>query len=62
MPKIIVKIPHLKAQKSVGGLVVYIATREGVDTSVNQKVLVGKPTKKQMAYISEMLKRCPEAR
>lgn len=62
MPKIIVKIPHLKAQKSVGGLVVYIATREGVDTSVNQKVLVGKPTKKQMTYISEMLKLCPEAK
>lgn len=62
MPKIIVKIPHLKAKKSVGGFVEYIANRQGVDKTVNQKVLIGKPTKKQMNYINELLKLCPDAK
>lgn len=62
MPKIIVKIPHLKAQKSVLKLVGYIANREGVDKSVNKQVVIAKPTEKQIKYIDELLKLCPEAK
>ena len=62
MPKIIVKIPHLKAIKSAGGLVEYIANREGVDKSVNGQVVIAKPTEKQMKYIDELLKLCPGAK
>lgn len=62
MPKIIVDIHHLKANKSVMGYIRYVATREGVDKSINQRVLVGKPTKKQIAYIEEVLKVCPNAK
>lgn len=60
--KIIVKIPHLKAKKSAGGLVEYIAKREGVDKSVNGQVVIAKPTEKQMKYINELLKLCPGAK
>ncbi len=60
MPKIIVKIKHLKKTKSVGNLVDYIARREGVDKSVNQRVLVGDASKKQIEFIDEMLKNCPD--
>lgn len=62
MAKLIVKIHHLKSKKSVGGFVNYIANREGVDKTVNQKVLIGKPTKKQIEYIDEMLKYCPDSK
>ena len=55
MPKIIVKIKHLKTSKSVGNFVNYIAKRDSVDMSLNQKVLVGKPTKKQVDFIDKML-------
>lgn len=60
MPKIIVKIKHLKASKSVGNFVNYIAKRDSVDMSLNQKVLVGKPTKKQLDFIEKMLKEYPD--
>lgn len=62
MPLIIVKIHHIKAKKSAGGFVNYIAKREGVDKSVNQKIGISKPTKKQMEYIDELLKLCPDAK
>lgn len=62
MPKIIVKIPHLKANKTTSGLVEYIANREGVDKSVNGQVVIAKPTEKQINYINELLKLCPGAK
>ena len=62
MPKIIVKIHHVKAQSSAGGFVNYIAKREGVDKSVNQKIVISKSTKKQTEYINELLKPCPDAK
>ena len=62
MPEIIVKIHHMKAKSSAGGFVNYIAKREGVDKSVNQKVVVSKPTKNQIEYINELLKLCPDAK
>ena len=61
MPKIFIKINHLKAKPSVMGYVRYVATREGVDKSINRKVWAGKPTEKQIAYIEKMLKLCPNA-
>lgn len=60
MPKIIVKIKHLKTSKSVGNFVNYIAKRDSVDMSLNQKVLVGKPTKKQVDFIEKMLEEYPD--
>lgn len=60
MPKIIVKIKHIKSSKKVGGLINYISKREGVDKSVNEKVLVGKPSKKQLEFIENMIKDSPE--
>ena len=60
MPKIIVKIKHLKTSKSVGNFVNYIAKRDSVDMSLNQKVLVGKPTKKQVDFIDKMLGEYPD--
>ena len=60
MPKIIVKIKHLKTSKSVGNFVNYIAKRDSVDMSLNQKVLVGKPTKKQVDFIDKMLEDYPD--
>ena len=62
MPRIIVKIHHMKAKKSAGGYVDYIANREGVDKSVNQRIVIGKPTKRQMEYIDKLLKLCPDAK
>lgn len=61
MAKIIVKIHHTKS-KSKGKFAEYIATRSGVDKSVNDKILSGKPTKKQTEYIEELLKVCPDAK
>ena len=55
MPKIIVKIKHLKTSKSIGNFVNYIAKRHSVDMSLNQKVLVGEPTKKKFDFIDKML-------
>lgn len=60
MPKIIVKIKHLKTSKKAGGFINYISKREGVDKSVNEKVLVGKPTKKQLEFIDKMIENSPE--
>ena len=60
MPKIIVKIKHLKTSKSVGNFVNYIAKRDSVDMSLNQKILVGKPTKKQVDFIDKMLEEYPD--
>lgn len=62
MPKIIVKIPNIKAKSSAVNMVEYIAKREGVDTSVNNQVIIKAPTKKQMEYINELLKLCPDAK
>ena len=62
MPKIIVKIKHMKGKSSSGGLVNYIANRDGVDKSVNLKMFPGKATKKQTEYIEEMIKKCPDAK
>ena len=62
MPKIIADIHHLKANKSVTGFVNYIATRVGVDKGINQKILYGTPSEKQITYINEMIKLCPEAK
>ena len=60
MPKIMVKIKHLKAMKSVDKYVNYLAKRDGVDKTINQRVLIGKPTQKQTEFIDEMVKKCPE--
>ena len=38
-----------------------VATREGVDKSINRKVWAGKSSKKHIAYIEKMLKLCPDA-
>lgn len=62
MPSIILKIPHMKSSSKLGGFVRYIATREGVDKSINQDIILRKPTQKQIAYINEMLKLCPDAK
>ncbi|MDO4563344.1 MAG: MobP3 family relaxase [Clostridia bacterium] len=62
MAKIIVKIHHTKSSKSKGRFAEYIANREGVDKSINSKILIGKPTKRQIEYINELLKICPEAK
>ena len=62
MPKIIVKIPNIKAKSSAVNMVEYIAKREGVDTSVNNQVIIKAPTIKQMEYINELLKLCPDAK
>lgn len=62
MAQIIVKIPHVSGKSSAGGFVSYIAKREGVDKSVNQKITIRPPTEKQMSYIEEMIKMCPDAR
>ena len=60
MPKIIVKIKHLNRAKSVSNFVNYVAKRDGVDKTINQKVLIGKPTEKQIDFIDRMLEKCPE--
>lgn len=62
MAQIIVKIPHTKGGSSSGGFVNYIAKREGVDRSVNEHVTIQPPTKKQMDYIGELIKMCPDAK
>ena len=62
MPNIILKIPHMKSSSKAGGFVRYIATRKGVDKSINQDIIMRKPTQKQIAYIDEMLKLCPDAK
>ncbi len=62
MPKFILKIPYMKATPKSGRWVRYIATREGVDKNINQQVVIKKPTKRQMEYIDEMLKVCPDSK
>ena len=62
MAKVIVKIHHTKSEKGKGKFADYIANRDGVDKSVNQKMLLGKPTQKQMEYIKELLEICPGAK
>lgn len=61
MAKIIVKIHHTKS-KSKGKFAEYIAKRDGVDKSVNDKILSENPTKKQAEYIEELLKKYPDAK
>lgn len=61
MPRIIIKVPNIKTGGGAKGMAEYIAKREGVDKSVNEVVTVAKPTKKQMKYIDELLKMCPDA-
>lgn len=62
MAKIIVKVPSVSSGSSAGGMVDYVAKREGVDKSVNQSVTIKTPTKKQMDYINELVKMCPDAK
>lgn len=62
MPSIIIKVPNIKSGSGAKGMAEYIAKREGVDKSVNEVVTVAKPTKKQMKYIDELLKMCPNAK
>lgn len=62
MPSIILKIPHIKASSKAVGWVRYIATRDGVDKTINENIVVGKPTKKQIEYIDEILKLCPDVK
>ena len=62
MPKIIVKIKHIKASKKVGGLIDYVAKREGVDKTVNEQISVVKPTEKQLEFIDKMLSECPDVK
>lgn len=62
MPKLILKIPHMRASGKSGGLVKYIASREGVDKTINQNIVIVKPTEKQIEYIDEMIKQCPDAK
>lgn len=52
----------MKSSGKAGGWVRYIATREGVDKTINQSILMSKPTEKQKEYIDEMLKLCPDAK
>ena len=42
--------------KSVDKYVNYLAKRDGVDKTINQRVLIGKPTQKQIEFIDEMVK------
>lgn len=62
MAKIIVKVPSVSSGKGAGGMVDYVAKREGVDKSVNRGVSISPPTKKQMDYINELVKMCPDAK
>lgn len=62
MAKIIVKVPSVSSGKGAGGMVDYVAKREGVDKSVNRGVTIKPPTQKQMDYINELVKMCPDAK
>ena len=62
MPKIMVKILHIKAAKSAERFVEYIANRSGVDKSLSSQVVVLKATERQKEYINELLKLCPDAK
>ena len=62
MAKIIVKVPSVSSGKGAGGMVDYVAKREGVDKSVNRSVSIKAPTQKQMDYINELVKICPDAK
>lgn len=61
MAGLIVKIHHTKS-KNKGKFAEYIATRAGVDKSVNDKMSLEKPTQKQTEYIEKLLKSCPNAK
>jgi len=50
-----VKIKHLKAMKSADKYVNYLAKRDGVDKTINQRVLIGKPTQKQIEFIDYLI-------
>ena len=52
MPKIMVKILHIKAAKSAERFVEYIANRSGVDKSLSSQVVVVKATERQKEYIN----------
>ena len=62
MAKIIVKVPSVSSGRGAGGMVDYVAKREGVDKSVNRSVSISPPTKNQMDYINELVKMCPDAK
>lgn len=62
MAKIIVKVPSVSSGRGAGGMVDYVAKREGVDKSVNRGVTIKPPTQKQMDYINELVKMCPDAK
>lgn len=62
MPKIMVKILHIKAAKSAERFVEYITNRSGVDKSLSSQVVVLKATERQKEYINELLKLCPDAK
>ena len=54
MAKIIVKIPYIKSN-TAANYAAYIATREGVDKSVNMDLKIAPPTEKQLNFIDEYI-------
>jgi len=60
MPKIIVKIHHVKAGSKGAGFINYIAKRDRVDTTVNDRVSIDKPTEKQQSFINELSDKYPD--
>ncbi|OQB13441.1 MAG: hypothetical protein BWY15_01738 [Firmicutes bacterium ADurb.Bin193] len=61
MAKIIVKIPYIK-NKSAANYAAYIATRDGVDKSVNMDLKIAPPTEKQLKFIDEYIIKLPNAK
>lgn len=61
MAKIIVKIPYIK-NKTAANYAAYIATREGVDKSVNIDLKIAPPTEKQLNFIDEYIIKLPDAK
>lgn len=61
MAKIIVKIPYIK-NKTAANYAAYIATREGVDKSVNMDLKIAPPTEKQLEFIDEYIIKLPDAK
>jgi len=61
MAKIIVKIPYIKSN-TAANYAAYIATREGVDKSVNMDLKIAPPTEKQLNFIDEYIIKLPDAK
>jgi len=61
MAKIIVKIPYIK-NKTAANYAAYIATREGVDKSVNMGLKIAPPTEKQLKFIDEYIIKLPDGK